>query len=79
MINPSLPFNKVFREKFKNYFVLCRFCGRYCFFVWEKIIELAKEKKKIPAKDKWELPDVIQIISIVVLHMSKIMVHIYTT
>ena len=47
--------------------------------MWEKIIELAKEKKKIPAKDKWELPDVIQIISIVVLHMSKIMLHIYTT
>ena len=48
-----------------------------------KIVEL---EKKNPAKDKWEVPTVIPLIPIVgvyhrlpKLHMSKIMVHIYTT
>ena len=43
-------------------------------------------QKKIPAKDKWELPAIIPLMPIVgvnihlpILHMSKIMVHIYTT
>ena len=54
-------------------------CGR-------KMIELAKEKKKNPEKDKWELPAVIPLMPIVgvnnrlpVLHLSKRMVHIYST
>ena len=48
-----------------------------------KMIEL---EKKIPAKDKWEITAVIPLMKIVgvnhrlpILHMSKIMVHIYTT
>ena len=52
----------------------------------EKMIELAKEKKKNLAKDKWELPSVIPLIPIVgfnhrlpTLHMSKMTVHVYTT
>ena len=47
---------------------------------------MEKEKKKVPAKDKWEIPNIIPLISIVgincritILHMSKIMVHCYTT
>ena len=47
---------------------------------------MAKEKKIIPEKDKWELPAVILLIPIVVvnhrlpiLNMSKRMVHIYIT
>ena len=50
------------------------------------MIELAKEKKTNPAKDKWELPAVTTLMEIVgvnhslpILHMSKIMVHIYST
>ena len=42
--------------------------------------------EKIPAKDKWEIPAVITLMSIVganhclpILHLSKIMIHIYTT
>ena len=52
----------------------------------KQMIELAKEKKIFPAKDKWELPAVITLMPIVgvndrlpLLHLSKIMVHIYTT
>ena len=55
------------------------FCG-------EKMIELAKEKKIIPEKYEWWLPDVIPLMPIVevnhcltILYMSKKMVHIYTT
>ena len=47
---------------------------------------MAKENNKDPAKDKWELPSVIPLMTIVgvnhcltILHMFKIMVHIYTT
>ena len=52
----------------------------------EKMIELAKENKQISAKDKWELPAVISIMQIVgvnnhlpILHLSKRMLHIYST
>ena len=50
------------------------------------MIELSKEKKINLEKDKCELPAVIPLMSIVgvnyrltILHMSKSMVHIYTT
>ena len=49
-----------------------------------KMIELAKEKEKI-SKNKWEKPAVIPLIPIVgvnncpyILHVSKLMVHVYT-
>ena len=52
----------------------------------KKIIELAKEIIIIPEKDKWEIPTVIPLMPIVgvnhrltILHMSKIMVYIYST
>ena len=51
-----------------------------------EMIELEKEKKKVPVKDKWETSDIISLIPIVgvndiqpILHMFKIMVHCYTT
>ena len=57
----------------------------YCSVVWRKNDRIGK-RKKIPAKDKWKLPGVIPLMPIVgvncrltILHMSKIMVHIYTT
>ena len=47
---------------------------------------MEKEKKKVPVKDKLETPDIIPIMIIVgvnhhrpILHMSKIMVHCYST
>ena len=47
---------------------------------------IVKIKLKIPAKDEWKLPAVIPIMKIVgvnhcppILHLYKIMVHIYTT
>ena len=50
------------------------------------MIELAKEERKIPEKYKRELPDFIPLMPIVgvnhclpILHLSKIMVHIYST
>ena len=50
------------------------------------IIELEKEKKKVPGKDKWETLPVIPLITLVgvnncqtILHMSKIMIHYYST
>ena len=55
------------------------FCG-------EKMTELEKVNTKIPAKDKWYITAVIPIMPILVfnhrlpiLHLSKRMVHIYTT
>ena len=54
--------------------------------MWEKIIELAKENKKFQKKINWELPAFITIMQIVgvnhrlpILHLSKRMVHIYST
>ena len=51
-----------------------------------KMIELAKENKTIPEKDKWGIPDVIPLIPTVgvnhrllILHLSKIVVHICST
>ena len=50
------------------------------------MIELEKDHNKVPAKDKWEIPSIIPLITIVgvdhclpILHMSKRMVHCYTT
>ena len=51
----------------------------------KKMIELAKENERIPAKDKWGLPAFIPLMPIVgvnncltILDLSKIMVHIYS-
>ena len=61
-------------------------CDKYCSLVWEKNDRIGKIKEKNPAKDKWELSAVIPLMQIVgvnhrlpILHMSKKMVHIYTT
>ena len=50
------------------------------------MIELEKEKKKVPGKDKWETPATIPLIPLVglnhrqdILHMPRIMVHYYST
>ena len=50
------------------------------------MIELEKEKRKNPGKYKWETLSTIQLIPLVgvnlrqhILHMSKIMVHYYST
>ena len=50
------------------------------------MIELGKEKKKVPGKDKWETPATIPLIPLVglnhrqdILHMPRIMVHYYST
>ena len=52
----------------------------------EQIIESEKDNNKVTEKDKWVLPAIIPLIPIVgvnhrlpILHMSKIMVHSYTT
>ena len=49
-------------------------------------IEFEKEKKKNPGNDKWELLDVIPLMPLLgvtnhqpILHMSKIIVHYYST
>ena len=54
--------------------------------MWVKTDIIVKRKEKNPAKDKWELSAVIPLIPIVgvnnrlsLLHLSKRMVHIYTT
>ena len=53
--------------------------------MWKKYYRIGKEKN-IPAKDKWEIPAVIPLMPIVglnhrlpILHMNKIMLHIYTS
>ena len=50
------------------------------------MIELEIYNNKVPAKYKWEIPDIIPLMPIVgvnhrlpLSHLSKIMVHIYTT
>ena len=47
---------------------------------------MKKEKEKVPGKDEWETPAIITLMPLVgvnhrqsILHMSKIMVHYYTT
>ena len=54
--------------------------------MWVKNDRIGKRKEKNLAKDKWELPAVIPLVPILgvnhslpILHMSKIMVHIYST
>ena len=51
-----------------------------------EMIELEKENIKVPGKDKWEKLSIIPLMPLVglnhrqpILHMSKIMVHCYTT
>ena len=52
----------------------------------EKMIELEKQDKKVPGKDKWETLAVIPLMPLVgvnhcqpILHMTKIIVHCYYT
>ena len=52
----------------------------------EEMIELDKDNKKVPVKDKWVKHAVILLMTLVgvnhrqpILHMSKIMVHYYST
>ena len=61
-------------------------CYIYCFFVCGKNYRIGKRKQKITEKDEWELTAGIPLMPIVgvnhclrILHLFKILVHIYTT
>ena len=54
--------------------------------MWFLFIELERDNNKVSAKDKWEIPAITSLMPIVrdnhrlpTLHMSKRMVHCYTT
>ena len=53
--------------------------------MWGGNDRIGKRKEKLPVKDKWEMPAIIRLMPIVgvnnclpILHLFKIMVHIYT-
>ena len=61
-------------------------CDRYCYFVWGKNNIIGKSKLKLLGKDKCKTLAVIPLMTLVgiyhrqhILHMSKIMIHFYST